>query len=415
MAKRKNGEGTWGEKTINGVKYKYFRIKYPNVDKAKDFYGKTEKEIIAKRKAFEKELRDCGKFDKDYGKKIFGNYIEDYLKTELKNLTPNGYDSYEKIIRTQIKNLKEYDLYNKQLDQINESILQSYVDALVEHGYALKTIKKVCGLISQCLNYAETNGHISRNNMKKVKMPTEENVSKKKKEHLFFSKEQMELFCKCATHIESEDDRYNHGIKIGEYTYGHNGLALAFIGQTGLRAGETIGLDWSCVDFNKNVIKVFNSESVVIARDKDGNAIKYTDKSGKTYTKKTRHRKDTKTEHGMRFVPMTNMSKDILKYFEKYKTSSDSRVFVNTKQNPLQIDNLRRTLHAICKRCDLPVISPHELRHSYGSIILHQEHIDIQVVSKLLGHKDISTTYNIYTHVLSEIMAESVKVFDQKS
>ena len=27
MAKRKNGEGTWGEKTINGVKYKYFRIK----------------------------------------------------------------------------------------------------------------------------------------------------------------------------------------------------------------------------------------------------------------------------------------------------------------------------------------------------------------------------------------------------
>ena len=152
MAKRKNGEGTWGEKTINGVKYKYFRIKYPNVDKAKDFYGKTEKEIIAKRKAFEKELRDCGKFDKDYGKKIFGNYIEDYLKTELKNLTPNGYDSYEKIIRTQIKNLKEYDLYNKQLDQINESILQSYVDALVEHGYALKTIKKVCGLISQCLN-----------------------------------------------------------------------------------------------------------------------------------------------------------------------------------------------------------------------------------------------------------------------
>lgn len=412
MAKRKNGEGTWGEKTINGVKYKYFRIKYPNMNKAKDFYGKTEKEINSKRKAFEKELRDYGKLDKDYGKKIFGNYIEDYLKTELKNLTPNGYDSYESIIRTQIKNLKEYDLYNKQLDQINELILQSYVDALVEHGYALKTIKKTCGLISQCLNYAEINGHISRNNMKKVKMPTEENVSKKRKEHSFFSKEQMDIFCQCATHIESEDDRYNYGIKIGEYTYGHNGLALAFIGQTGLRAGEMIALDWSCVDFNKNVIKVFNSESVVIARDKDGNPIKYTDKKGNTYTKKTRHRKDTKTENGMRFVPMTNLSKRILKYFEKYKTDSDSRVFVNTKQNPLQIDNLRRTLHAICKRCDLPIISPHELRHSYGSIILHQEHVDIQVVSKLLGHKDISTTYNIYTHVLSEIMAESVKIFN---
>ena len=43
MAKRKNGEGTWGEKTIKGIKYRFFR----NTE-GKYFYGKTDKEIKEK-------------------------------------------------------------------------------------------------------------------------------------------------------------------------------------------------------------------------------------------------------------------------------------------------------------------------------------------------------------------------------
>lgn len=414
MDKRKNGEGYWGEKTINGKKYKFLRIKYPDTDRPKDFYGKTEKEINIKRKEYEKNLKECGNLDKNCGKTTFGEYIENYLKNELKDLTPNGYDNYETIIRTQIKNLKEYDLYNKQLNQLNEDILQSYVNALVLHGYALKTIKKVCGLISQCLNYAENKEHISKNFIKKIKLPSENKVLKKKKEHSFFSKEQMELFCSCATHVESSEERYNHNFKIGEYTYGNNGLALAFIGQSGIRVGELFGLKWSCINYDSRTIKIFNSESIVKERDRNGNIVSYTDDKGITHVKKYRHLKETKTLSGMRFVPMTDLSYEILKHMEKYKTGNDSKVFVNTQKNPLSIDNLRRTLHSICKRCELPIISPHELRHSFGSIILHQDHVDIQIVSKLLGHKEITTTYDIYTHVLNEIMASSVSVFNKK-
>ena len=52
----------------------------------------------------------------------------------------------------------------KQIDedaQTGTMIFQSYVDALVEHGYALKTIKEVCDIISQCLDYASNFVHIA--------------------------------------------------------------------------------------------------------------------------------------------------------------------------------------------------------------------------------------------------------------
>ena len=64
--KRKNGEGTWGTKTIKGVQYKYFR----NSD-GKYFYGKTEKEVKEKIKNYEKANSNLNS-DK--------SYLSDFMK-----------------------------------------------------------------------------------------------------------------------------------------------------------------------------------------------------------------------------------------------------------------------------------------------------------------------------------------------
>ncbi|HEM5196174.1 TPA: tyrosine-type recombinase/integrase [Streptococcus suis] len=47
-------------------------------------------------------------------------------------------------------------------------------------------------------------------------------------------------------------------------------------------------------------------------------------------------------------------------------------------------------------------------RHSYGSYLL-AEKIDIWVVSKILGHKDISQLIETYGHLLQEIEKEGHK------
>lgn len=60
----------------------------------------------------------------------------------------------------------------------------------------------------------------------------------------------------------------------------------------------------------------------------------------------------------------------------------------------------------------LPTISPHDLRHTAGTLMLRRN-VPIEVVSKTLGHKDITMTYRVYRHVLeSEKRAHIVDLFD---
>lgn len=46
---------------------------------------------------------------------------------------------------------------------------------------------------------------------------------------------------------------------------------------------------------------------------------------------------------------------------------------------------------------ELPVLNPHGLRHTYGSRLYNNGHgVDINTISKLMGHADILVTSKIY-------------------
>ena len=46
----------------------------------------------------------------------------------------------------------------------------------------------------------------------------------------------------------------------------------------------------------------------------------------------------------------------------------------------------------------------HRFRHTYASMLLEQE-INPKIVQKLLGHRDVSTTLGVYTHVVPEVFS----------
>lgn len=60
----------------------------------------------------------------------------------------------------------------------------------------------------------------------------------------------------------------------------------------------------------------------------------------------------------------------------------------------------------------LPLISPHDLRHTAGTLMLRRG-VPIEVVSRTLGHADIALTYRVYRHVLeSERRQHVVDLFE---
>ena len=56
-------------------------------------------------------------------------------------------------------------------------------------------------------------------------------------------------------------------------------------------------------------------------------------------------------------------------------------------------------LDTICKRNGLPKIGMHDLRHVYASILIEMN-VPIEKISKLMGHKSIGTTFDIYCGII---------------
>ena len=58
-------------------------------------------------------------------------------------------------------------------------------------------------------------------------------------------------------------------------------------------------------------------------------------------------------------------------------------------------------------RLDIPMLSPHELRHSFGSI-LYERGADIVTIAKLMGHSSIEITEKLYVHDNLHVMQDAI-------
>lgn len=59
------------------------------------------------------------------------------------------------------------------------------------------------------------------------------------------------------------------------------------------------------------------------------------------------------------------------------------------------------------KELNIPMLTPHELRHSFGSI-LYSRGVDIVTISKLMGHSSIEITVKLYVHDDLKVMQNAI-------
>ena len=397
MKKRKNGEGSYGSKKINGVQYKYYRGK-----SGKYVYAKTAEELERKIRLNKHDLQHyTGKISAlkiREDKQNFGQFCQTWLKTKIRDLSPQTYDAYDAAIQSRIINFRFCDIASLPLNTLDIDTISDYFYVLAEH-YSKGSIDKVWTIIKQVLAYGMEQHIIPDFKIESIKRPKEDDVVHKKKVIAYTTAEDVEkLWNESLRKTDKNAD-----------VYGNAARALAFIMYSGLRIGELIGLTWQNVKKDMSSIKVAQSMAAVYERDQDHEIKK--GKDNKAIKKQIL--KTPKSERGIRTIPIPKRGQLILKYFAKIPHTNNDLVFRDKNGKPYQKRSLERTLQRMVKNsgCEYNY-TPHSLRHGYGSMLISNG-VDIKIVSELLGHSDVAFTYNVYIGVYDKDTIDAIKnVFD---
>ncbi len=177
--------------------------------------------------------------------------------------------------------------------------------------------------------------------------------------------------------------------------------------MSGLRIGEALGLFWEDVDFDNNYIHINHA----LVRD-----YKYeNDKKIEFY-----RIGNTKTPESVRDIPVLPEVIQLLRAWKQYIKSNitlQNKITLNhtshlvfpNKNGKLQNIHTFRTNYRVYiknRRGDYLDVSFHRLRHSYGSFLLEQGE-ELITVSRLLGHKTIRVTADIYCTVTNRLKLQA--------
>jgi len=142
--------------------------------------------------------------------------------------------------------------------------------------------------------------------------------------------------------------------------------------NTGMRWGELRNLEWDDVDWNEKRIHVRVKES-------------WSPKGGE------------------RKVPMNERVQQILQELPK----TNNWIFSSRTGSRVKHYLIWQTFKKACQKVGIDNATLHTLRHTFASHLV-MAGVDLATVSKLLGHKDISTTM-IYSHLSPDHLGQAVE------
>ncbi len=90
------------------------------------------------------------------------------------------------------------------------------------------------------------------------------------------------------------------------------------------------------------------------------------------------------------------------------KFPANDYVFTTEKGTIINPRNLLRQFKELLKQAGIREIRFHDLRHSCATVLIAQG-VHPRTVMQILGHSQISTTMNIYGHVLDETQEEAIQ------
>ena len=299
--------------------------------------------------------------------------VEKYLmtKTGVKHSTRTGYKFVQNI-------LEKEPFGQRKIARIKTSDAKIFLIKMQEDGRGYSTIHTVRGVLRPAFQMAADDDMIVKNPFQFELHTVVVNDSVKRDA---LTREQERQFLQFIM----EDNHYS------QY---YDAFYILF--KTGLRISEFCGLTIRDIDFKKKVIKVNHQ----LQRTSD---MKYICEA-------------TKTENGVREVPMTPDVMDAFKRVIKLRPTPKIEPIIDGYSGFLFLDKNGKPKVALhwekyfqlsvekynkIYRVQLPKITPHVCRHTFCTNMA-KSGMNPKVLQYIMGHGDISVTLDTYTHIKSE-------------
>ncbi|MGB3160913.1 MAG: site-specific integrase [Carnobacterium sp.] len=243
-----------------------------------------------------------------------------------------------------------------------------------EGGLSRKTKKNALLSITSVFNLATEWQFIDSNPIKKIDVGPDERIFAKKTEP--YNTHEIGLLFDA---LKKEPLEYQVIISIAV--------------TTGAREGEVAALEDKHIDFSKNTITF--EQMIIDKKEKGATLHHYT----KTKTVKEVSVPDVLMVMIKRHIFNKRADRDFVRIDNEW--SRHKFLFSNIEGKPKRVSSFYNRWTRFVKRRNLRYITFHDLRHSSATWLLHQG-VNMKVIQERLGHKKISTTMDIYAHVLKE-------------
>ncbi|MCW6663298.1 site-specific integrase [Aerococcaceae bacterium NML190073] len=349
----------------------------------------TGKQKRAKKQGF-KTKREASIAEAKLQAEVQANGFNSHLNITFDEVADLWLEQYKLDVRESSYNVVYHMVkneYSKKFGKMKvRSITSIYCQKILNEWHSkYATFRKYKTYAKQILAYAVQLGVINVNPFENVRTPRTKDTAQTE-ELLYYTTDELQQFLQ---YVEQEDDlMYSVIFRL-----------LAF---TGMRKGELMALTWRDIDFKTKQLEInktiaygrHNKQIVNPPKTKNSNRTISIDEKTINYLQRWKlHQQRELFSHGHKL------------------NQSNQLVFSNVITNQaLSNMTITKRMNGICEKYNFKRIRIHGFRHTHCSL-LFEAGLSVKEVQARLGHSDIKTTLDIYTHVTEKQREESAEKF----
>jgi len=356
--------------------------------KRKCFLGTTKQEVNKKMTAYIENFNNQITTSIEANKTLKDSMTSWLQVFKFPSVERTTYDRYECTIENQIYPL----IGNKIVGNITAADIKKVLNHWMTEGYAYTTVKKVHIIPGDYFKHLTQEELITRNPMNAAPMIKKSTFYAIQEKEDLPTNETVTVFT--AEEIEKLKAEAAKSYKTSKKLYRQAGAYILML-NTGLRAGEMLGVLNSDIDLERRVLHIQRGVKVVNKRDG-------VERSGSSTEVKVGKLKSTTSKGD---IPLNDTAiKMIQELRQEYYFGEDRPLICDENGNYTKPDVFRRRYHRLLEGAGIESKGLHSLRHTFATNLVNGvkqpdgtvKALTVKQVADLLGHSTTQVTEMYY-------------------